>query len=667
MKNMPDVFRTSFCHHVLVTTLFLAMTLPAGAATYSVTNSNNSGGGSFREAILAVNAQTSGDHTITLFSGLTIKPTSELDAIFNLYGYVTIEGNGSTLDGTDLEGEGCGLMLWTPAAVRNLTIINFSLHGVAISAADCAVMGCRIGTNDLGADLGNGWSGIIAQNATNLAIGSTNSADANWISHNGTYGIVAVMCNGMTLRRNYVGFNGRTGIIIENTEDGVIGGGGATGRNFVVSNGMHGIQCTQVTGFVISSNFVGLDIDGITAAGNGMHGIYLNGTTNSTIGGTHMSLGNVLCDNALSGLQLDNCDENTIIGNYIGASPYGKSGRALIIGTLGNAVDGIAIADGSAGNRVGGSETDEPNLITDNVGAGVRVTGATTRLNVLYKNSIFGNGEADIVLQDGANDGILPPVITGIDPVSGTASPGALLEFFAGEDNGEQTFIIRTVSDGAGNFSVELDLTPYAGTDLIATQTVDGNTSAFSNAYPIPAVTEGEGGAEGEGSLEGAAEGESEGLIEGQAEGVLEGQEEGMTEGTLEGQEEGLLEGETEGLAEGIAEGEAEGQTEGLTEGEGESSAHTADQNGDGQINLSELLRVIQFFNSGGYHCDVGGEDGYAPGQGSQTCPAHDSDYNSQDWQINLSELLRVIQFFNSGGYHPCPEGEDGFCPGLYK
>jgi len=46
----------------------------------------------------------------------------------------------------------------------------------------------------------------------------------------------------------------------------------------------------------------------------------------------------------------------------------------------------------------------------------------------------------------------------------------------------------------------------------------------------------------------------------------------------------------------------------------------------------------------------------------------HDSDYapSGPDWQIKLTELLRVIQFFNSGGYHACPgEGtEDGFCPG---
>ncbi len=92
---------------------------------------------------------------------------------------------------------------------------------------------------------------------------------------------------------------------------------------------------------------------------------------------------------------------------------------------------------------------------------------------------------------------------------------------------------------------------------------------------------------------------------------------------------------------------------------------HTADQDGDNDISLSELLRVIQFYNSGGYHCELGTEDGYGPGSGDTACLPHASDYNPQDWAITLSELLRLIQFYNSGGYQPCAEGEDGFCPGM--
>ena len=97
--------------------------------------------------------------------------------------------------------------------------------------------------------------------------------------------------------------------------------------------------------------------------------------------------------------------------------------------------------------------------------------------------------------------------------------------------------------------------------------------------------------------------------------------------------------------------------------------SHAADWNGgpDGDIDLTELLRAIQFYNSNGYHCAEtpdATEDGYSPNAGAQECTPHSSDYNPQDWFIELSELLRLIQFYNSGGYHPCTGTEDGYCPG---
>ena len=80
-------------------------------------------------------------------------------------------------------------------------------------------------------------------------------------------------------------------------------------------------------------------------------------------------------------------------------------------------------------------------------------------------------------------------------------------------------------------------------------------------------------------------------------------------------------------------------------------------------MSLSELLRVIQFYNAGGYHCDASGEDGYAPGPGDTACTPHATDYNPQDWTLSLSEVLRAIQFYNAGAYATCPGTEDGFCP----
>jgi hypothetical protein len=96
------------------------------------------------------------------------------------------------------------------------------------------------------------------------------------------------------------------------------------------------------------------------------------------------------------------------------------------------------------------------------------------------------------------------------------------------------------------------------------------------------------------------------------------------------------------------------------------SAYHDADTNQDYIITLSELLRVIQFFNTFGIHCEPGTEDGFGPGPGATECRPHTSDYAPQNWEIGLSELLRLIQFFNlfDGAYYPDSESEDGFMPG---
>ena len=90
---------------------------------------------------------------------------------------------------------------------------------------------------------------------------------------------------------------------------------------------------------------------------------------------------------------------------------------------------------------------------------------------------------------------------------------------------------------------------------------------------------------------------------------------------------------------------------------------HSADPNNDGKIALTELLRVIQLYNLGGYACATGTEDDFAPGTGDRTCTPHSGDYAPQDWKFQLSELLRLIQFFNAGGYVADATGEDGFKP----
>lgn len=99
--------------------------------------------------------------------------------------------------------------------------------------------------------------------------------------------------------------------------------------------------------------------------------------------------------------------------------------------------------------------------------------------------------------------------------------------------------------------------------------------------------------------------------------------------------------------------------------GNGTERYHSADTDRDHVISLQETLRVIQFLNLGGYHCDETGTDGFAATAGSETCTPHDSDYNPQDWKVNASELNRLIQFYNAGGYGYDPDAgtEDNFYP----
>lgn len=109
---------------------------------------------------------------------------------------------------------------------------------------------------------------------------------------------------------------------------------------------------------------------------------------------------------------------------------------------------------------------------------------------------------------------------------------------------------------------------------------------------------------------------------------------------------------------------------DGEVEGEGQASTiHSADTDGNERISLSELIRVIQFYNALGLHCVTNegeSEDGYLPrtDESAESCLPHSSDFDPQDWVISLSELLQLIQLYNANGYESC-EAPEVFCPVL--
>jgi len=94
---------------------------------------------------------------------------------------------------------------------------------------------------------------------------------------------------------------------------------------------------------------------------------------------------------------------------------------------------------------------------------------------------------------------------------------------------------------------------------------------------------------------------------------------------------------------------------------------HAMDSNSDNAIGLSETLRVVQLYNATSISCGPLEEDGYQLGPaGGFDCLRHSADYSAKSWRVTLSEILRIVQFYNVGVFSFCPGSgtEDGYCLG---
>ena len=147
--------------------LLLCRALVAAQTTYTVSNTNDAGAGSLRQAIL-----TSALPTIT--DPVVIDGTTEPD----FSGTPIIE-----LDGTNA-GSVNGLRITAAnSTVRGLVINRFGLSGVEISGAGATgnlVEGNFIGTDVTGSvDLGNAERGVAIFAASNNTVGGTTAAARN--------------------------------------------------------------------------------------------------------------------------------------------------------------------------------------------------------------------------------------------------------------------------------------------------------------------------------------------------------------------------------------------------------------------------------------------------------------------------------------------------------
>jgi parallel beta-helix repeat protein len=203
--------------------------------------------------------------------------------------------------------------------------------GISLSngAYDNVIMGNLIGTDASGtAALGNEGVGIRLFRGGGVyrnRIGGVTSGERNIISGNSGNGIwieTGAMTN--TVIGNYIGTDISGRVAIPNIEGGimlwggqfnVIGGSTPAERNVISGNSEDGVQIRDTTTLsnIISSNYIGTDVDGTNPLANERHGISIESSRGNTI--AH----NTIAYNASRGIYVNGVDavRNTITQNSI--------------------------------------------------------------------------------------------------------------------------------------------------------------------------------------------------------------------------------------------------------------------------------------------------------------------------------------------------------------
>jgi uncharacterized repeat protein (TIGR01451 family) len=386
-------------------TVLLLISQTILAANFTVTNVNNSGQGSFRQAILDANAASGADNILFAIPGAGphfITPSSDLPEIT---GATLIEGysqSGSIQAGATwpakiqivLQGSytGTGLKFASTAtgsSVKGLSIVGFGNTitdaAIYIKASNMTISGNLIGLLPDGTVMGNSV-GIYAMAADFVTIGGPSASDRNVVSGNTWEGITFMPDNlnyasSETIQNNYVG--------------------------------------TDVTGTKIVSGPTN------QPCGNGLHGIDFDGANNSYI------LDNVIGGNGGYGCGIDATyavdppyiQNITVMRNRIGIGLNGED--------LGNVKAGIMVIN--ATNLIIGSSVANANIIAYNH-TGVVVLdypAGTSRHSVnvqITYNRIFNNDNLGIDLSANSAQ-LLPDGVTINDALDPDVGPNNFQNF----------------------------------------------------------------------------------------------------------------------------------------------------------------------------------------------------------------------------------------------
>jgi parallel beta-helix repeat protein len=225
----------------------------------------------------------------------------------------------------------------------------------------------KIGTDITGnVALGNLQWGLVIENGSNNAVVTSNVASAN-----GGIGIYANNAANLIIQSNCIGLgadkitslgNGTHGIELDNSPNAIIGGTLVSQRNYIAANGQRGINANGSSSPTIQGNYVGTDVNGILAKGNGSDGIFLSNCPHGIIGGSVINARNisVASQNGSGILITDNSPHPIVKSNFVGV---GKDG----VTNLGNWMHGISLYGAGVDTAIiGGSLYIERNVCSGN-------------------------------------------------------------------------------------------------------------------------------------------------------------------------------------------------------------------------------------------------------------------------------------------------------------
>lgn len=501
VSGFPSVVLT-----VLLATVGLLSAGELGAATFTVTNTANTGAGSLRQAIITANNVAGADLIDFAIPGASCP--GGVCTIAVTTGILPTISEQVTLDGTtqadaivlDVNGRSTGLIVdgASGCVIRGLVIHNYTSRAIRLNAtsSSTAIEGNLIGTDAAGAALvGSGQTGIEVLSGGNT-IGGASAAERNVIAGNGTAVLIDASVSGNTVSGNFIGTDAAgtsalgngTGIALTGgANNNLIGGDTAGERNLISGNSSLGIVIAGAgtADNVVSGNFIGVDASGAAALANAGNGVIIGGgATANTVGGTVAGEGNLISGNALTGVRIggSGTSNNLVVGNLIGTD---VTGTAAIPNATGGAptLAAVQIASGASANVIGGSLPAAANLISGNAGDGVAVIGGASG-NAILGNLVGVDGSGAVALPNGRHG-----VIVWSDPQNPVDAPNNTIGGLGGGEGNviaghpQKGVAIDNVGDGnrvLGNF---------IGTD--ATGTLDLGNGFGGGSFPAVDVLNG--------------------------------------------------------------------------------------------------------------------------------------------------------------------------------